>query len=147
MHLKSFLLWPFVAGSILLFGCSSFSGQSKAREALLGCWYGEDLQANLERRVGWLIERKQDGTFTVEFRSLGEQHLPIQTEEGYWSLTGNTYTTITATVAGDKVDTSNPQYTDVYEIKSKKGGEMSYYHPGTKQAFTAKKVACDYKAP
>lgn len=148
MHLKTFLLLPFLAGSIFLSGCASFPGQSKARDALVGCWYGEDTQANLEPRVDWLMNRKQDGTFTVEFRAReSSQNLPIQTEEGYWWRNGDTYTTITTTVAGEKMDTSNPQYTDVYEIISKKNNEISYYHPETKQTFTAKKVSCDYKAP
>ena len=115
---------------------------------LVGCWYGEDYQPVFQRKAGWLMNRKSDGTFTIEFRTVERGlHLPIQTEEGRWTYQNGKYTTATTNVAGESIDTSDPQYTDEYEVMSLSDTEMIYYHPGVKQTFVSKKVVCEYKAP
>ncbi len=93
----------------------------------------------------WLMNRREDGTFTIEFRTVkAGSRLPIQTEEGRWKYQDGRYTTITTIVKGKAVD---PHYVDEYELKSLSENEMTYYHLGIKQTFSSKRVGCDYQAP
>lgn len=40
-----------------------------ALPSVAGWWYGEGYQAALKLNMVWVIERRNDGTFTVDFRS------------------------------------------------------------------------------
>jgi hypothetical protein len=93
------------------------------------------------------MNRKPDGTFTIEFSATERGvELPIQIEEGKWSHKDGGYTTLTLRVAGNSIDPKDPQYTDTYEVKSIADGLFTYYHPKMKLAFTSKKVACERSA-
>ncbi len=143
------LLAAFICGASLhLAGCAPFGPQLRSNDPLVGCWYGEDYQPVFQRRAGWLMNRRADGTFTIEFRTVERGvSLPIQTEEGRWTHDNGQYTTFTTKVAGEEIDKTDPHYTDTYEVRSVNDVEMTYYHPGVKQTFRSKRVDCDYKAP
>ena len=148
MHIK-IALRTFIMGLIgLLIGCASPTLlRPEIHDRLIGCWYGEEYQPVLQRRAGWLMNRKLNGTFTIEFRTLERGHqLPNQTEEGYWAYRDGKYITKTTKVAGEAIDTADPQYSDEYDIQSLSENEMTYYHSGVKQTFKSKRVSCDYKA-
>jgi hypothetical protein len=145
--IRFFTAIAFTSCSMFL-GCSSVPIAPSSEEQLIGCWYGEDYQPLIQRYAGWLMNRKPDGRFTIEFRTIEKGvRLPIQMEEGHWTYRAGKYVTLTTRIAGEDVDTSNPQYTDEYEVKSINGSEMVYFHPGVNQTFKSRRVACDYQAP
>src|SRR5204863_110263 len=126
--------------SIYMAGCAF--PKADLPDPLVGCWYGEDYQPVFQRKASWLMNRRADGTFIIEFRTIElGLRLPVQTEEGRWTHKDGKYTTFTTKVAGEEVDTSDLHYTDEYEVRSLNDIEMTYYHPGVKQTFTSKKVA------
>jgi hypothetical protein len=128
---------------LVLSACASVPNVSVQIDPLVGCWYGEDFQPVLQRKAAWLMNRRADGSFTIEFATVGQgKQLRIQVEEGRWSHENDTYTTVTTKVGGESLDTIDPQFTDVYEITLLADGVMSYYHPKMKMAFTSKKVSC-----
>jgi len=131
---------------LLLIGCSSVPpGPENTADHISGCWYGEDYQPLFGNKAGWLMNRKKDGTFSIEFRTVkAGERLPIQTEFGEWKFENGKYITITKVVAGKIV---TPYYVDEYEIKSLGSSEMVYFHSGVKQEFSSKRVSCDYQAP
>lgn len=93
------------------------------------------------------MNRRADGTFSIEFAANERGvDLPVQSEEGKWHHKDGMCTTLTLRVAGNSVDTKDPQYTDTYEVKSLVGGLLTYYHPKMKLTFTSKKVACERSA-
>ena len=130
----------------LLAGCSSTPPTaSSVRSSLEGCWYGEDYQPVFRARSGWLMNRKADGTFSIEFRAVGSgPHTAIQTEGGRWGYADGKYTTVTTVIDGKAVE---PPYVDDYELKSISDSQMTYYHAEMNMTFTSRRVACDFKAP
>ncbi len=91
------------------------------------------------------MNRKTDGTFTVEFRTIGASpHTAIQTEGGHWAYSDGKYTTITTVIDGRAVD---PPYVDEYEVKSINKNQMTYFHVEMNMTFTSKRFACDFEAP
>ena len=134
-----------LSSALALFaGCSSDLPKPSPNDPLIGCWSGEDFQPVLQRKAGWFMNRRPEGIFTIEFAATERGvALPIQTEEGRWTHHDGTYTTVTTRISGNPVDSKDPQYTDVYEVKSVAGGVMTYYHAKTKLTFTSKKVPCE----
>ena len=149
MRLEHMLLAFFLSAFGITAECSSSQpGVPKNQDQLAGCWYGEDFQPVFQRRASWLMNRKPDGSFTIEFRSIEKDvQLPVQTEEGRWSYSAGKYITITTRVADEAVDPSDPKYTDEYQIKMVGDSEMVYFHSRAKQTFRSRRVVCDYKAP
>lgn len=126
-----------------LAGCEPAFPRPSGNDPLVGCWSGEDFQPVLQRKAIWFMNRRPDGTFTIEFTATERGVLlPIQTEEGRWSHKDSTYTTLTLKVAGHQVDSNDPQYTDVYEVKSINDGVLTYYHAKMNLTFTSEKVEC-----
>jgi hypothetical protein len=134
----------FSLGLALLIGCSSDMPKPSFDDPLIGCWAGEDFQPVFQRRATWFMNRKGDGTFTIEFAAI-ERGIAqsIQSEEGRWSHQGSSYTTRTTKVGGNPVNIENPQYTDTYEVQSVAEGVMTYYHPIVRMTFTSMKVSCE----
>ncbi len=89
------------------------------------------------------MNRRPDGTFTIEFSSTERGvTTPLGVEEGRWSHTDGKYTVRTLKVKGKEAN-----YTDVYEVKSTNSGTFTYHHAKSKQTFTSEKVACAPSAP
>ena len=157
--------------SYLLFGLISGCSHTPPttgldRSRLEGCWYGEDYQPAIQNRAGWLINRKADGTFSIEFRTVGSgshiatrtetdgtisieirmvgsgSHIVIQTESGHWAYSDGKYRVITSVIDGKAVE---PPHVDDYVLKSISDTQMTYYHVGKKITFTSKRVGCDFK--
>ncbi|MDR3481761.1 MAG: hypothetical protein P4L91_13730 [Burkholderiaceae bacterium] len=128
----------------ILIGCSSVPpDSSRLTNRLVGCWYGEDYQPVFGQKAGWLMNRHEDGTFTIEFRTVkAGQNMHKQTEKGNWKYHDGRYTTITTSVAGVNIE---PYYVDEYEIKSLTENEMTYYHDKAKQTFSSRRVNCDHE--
>jgi hypothetical protein len=131
-----------IAVSIGLISCSTAPTPTTDRAALIGCWAGEDFQPALGQSAQWVMNRRANGTFSIEFKSSDGS---IQPEEGTWAQSGNGYTTVTTKIGGDPVDTNDPQFTDTYEVRSAAGGVMEYYHAKANIVFKARRVACETK--
>lgn len=142
-HTPALILFALAA----LAACSSDLPKPDPNDPLVGCWSGEDFQPVFQRKAQWFMNRRADGTFVIEFsaneRGVG---LPVQTEEGKWNHKDGVYTTVTLRVSGRSVDSSDPQYTDSYQVKSVVDNLLTYYHPKMKLTFTSKKVACERSA-
>lgn len=110
-----------------------------------GCWYGEDFQPAMGQSASWLMNRKPNGTFAIDFWSWAPSgQLRQQSESGRWSATKDTYTTVTTHLDGKPV---KEPFVDTYEIKSFDGIEVVYFHPKAQQTFKSKKVSCDEAPP
>lgn len=130
---------------LFLIGCANVPpGQEVTADHLSGCWYGEDYQPLLGSKASWLMNRKKDGTFSIEFRTAtAGERIPVQIESGDWKYENGRYITITKVVAGKAV---TPYYVDEYEIKLFASNEMVYFHTDIKQEFSSKRVSCDYRS-
>lgn len=106
---------------------------------LIGCWEGKDFQPVLGQTAQWMMQRRSDGSFEIEFRSTGRRP---QREAGKWKVEGNTYTTMTLTINGSPVDVRDPQFTDVYELRDLTADSMAYFHAKANVTFRSIKVAC-----
>jgi hypothetical protein len=115
----------------------------------MGRWYGESLtKDNLTQK--WLIERRLDGGFTVQFKQLkGKKTVYTQTEFGLWGVSGNVYFTISREALYEgrviplEVETSNPY--DAYEILYLDAFTVRYRSLDSGDIFESKKVTADYK--
>jgi hypothetical protein len=110
---------------------------------LIGCWQGHDYQPVLGQSATWLMQRKPDGTFQIEFHSSSQ---PIQREAGRWKVDGEKYTTITMSIDGVPVDARDPQFTDIYLLREVTAESMTYFHARMNITFKSKKVACQNNA-
>ena len=111
----------------------------------IGCWYGEDFQPVMGQSSSWLMNRKSNGTFEIEFWSWAPTgKLNRQTEAGRWTSTKENYTTVTTAIDGNLLQKS---YADSYEIRSFNGNEVVYFHSQAKLTFKSRKVDCDYVPP
>ena len=112
---------------------------------LVGCWHGEDYQPAMRQSAAWLMNRKQDGTFNVDFWSWSSSgRLNKQAEAGRWISSREIYTTITTEIDGQVLQES---YVDDYEIRSFDGTDMAYFHVKAGLTFKSKKVSCDFVPP
>ena len=128
--------------ALLCVGFSSCNTTTKSegqQSRLVGCWLGEDFQPVMGESAKWLMHRKLDGTFEIEFRS---RDGTVQREEGTWVDQGSRYTTVTLRIDGEPVDVNDPQFTDTYEIRSVTAGFMEYHHTSMNITFKAQKVQC-----
>ena len=133
--------------TLALTACSPDFPKPNPNDPLVGCWSGEDFQPVFQRKAKWFMNRRPDGSFSIEFAANERGvDLPIQVEEGKWNHKDGVYTTLTLRVAGRSVDAKDAQYTDTYEVKSVVDGLFTYYHPKMKLTFTSKKVACERSA-
>jgi hypothetical protein len=106
---------------------------------LIGCWQGQDYQPVVGETSTWLMQRKQDGTFQIEFRTPSR---PAQHETGLWKVDGQIYTTVTMTINGKPVDLDDPQFTDAYLLREVAPVSMAYHHSRMNVTFRSTKVAC-----
>lgn len=93
----------------------------------------------LGQTTTWLIQRKSDRTFQIEFGAPGEAN---QRETGRWAVDGQTYTTITSTINGKAIEPLGRQFTDVYLLRDVTSNSMTYYHVRMNLTFKSVKVAC-----
>lgn len=121
------------------------SAPASSASEFIGCWHGEDYQPVLRQSATWLMDRKQDGTFKIEFWSWSTSgSLGKQTELGRWTTKGNTYTTVTTEIDGEVI---KDPYVDDYEVRSFDGTEMVYFHSRSGLIFKSKKVSCQFVPP
>lgn len=117
--MSRYLVVFFLSVLAVLAGCVAEIQKPSLDDPLIGCWAGEDFQPVFQRRAAWFMNRKADGAFTIEFAAIERGiALPVQTEEGRWSHKAGTYATRTTKVGGRLVDPEDPQFTDIYEVKS-----------------------------
>jgi hypothetical protein len=137
-HRAVFFVLPFPL--FVLAACSSSLQSETLNDPLVGCWQGEDFQPVLQKKAEWLMNRKPDGSFIIVFATL--ERGPIQREEGRWTHKDGKYTTVTTKIEDKPIDVSDPQYTDIYEVKMLDANFMTYHSTRMNLTFTSKKVAC-----
>lgn len=147
--------------AILLAGCASTSAiervkpddekASSQREMMVGTWYGEAPLKDGGQRL-WLIDRKQDGTFMVEFLMMeagGEQWR--QAEAGIWGYSAGIYFTKTMAIGSrdllSAVDPTNANYDDTYSVKSLTADALSTESLTTGNTFSVKRVPSSFILP
>jgi hypothetical protein len=118
---------------------------------LVGKWFGS---LNLEGggKYMWIMERKNDGTYRVQFRVKDPSGKIInKIEVGEWGVSGNIYFTI---YKGDleegkivPVDTTDPTYRDAYQILKLTSENFEYEALDEVARFSARKVASDFTFP
>lgn len=110
---RSILLRAAIAAALLtLAGCGAEDVTTKTRTGLVGIWLGHG-QPGETRNVVYLINFRDDGTFTSDFReyegcNVTQNHI----ESGTWSVKENVQDIVTTVVDGRKVN-----FTNVYTIE------------------------------
>ncbi|WP_152527632.1 MULTISPECIES: hypothetical protein [unclassified Afipia] len=120
-------------GVLLAFLFSSVAGAAD----LEGYWYSEGYQPFARQYMQWMIHRKPDRSFIVEFRHYRNCELSKrQTEGGIWIATQKGWRTETKTINGSH---SKEPLIDDYEITKGSDLEIEYKHVATGQVWTARK--------
>jgi hypothetical protein len=89
---------------------------------MIGLWYGEGYQPLFKSRFQWLMDRRADGTFEVEFRHYEECRLTYRSvETGTWSADSAQYVSRTLTINSRPVNVEH-----VYRIARHSDDEMDY---------------------
>lgn len=137
---------PLLVSCLALAGCQTpapvspiAAPQAQAEMSLAGCWEGQDYQPVMGASPVSRMHRRADGTFIITFSLPG---YPAKVETGAWTLSGNTYTTLTRTIDGQTVDITEPSYTDEYVVEEWSPTSMTVRHPPTNAVFRSRKVAC-----
>lgn len=129
----------------------SGSTRQKKWAQLIGKWFGSlDLEGG--GKYTWINERKNDGTYKVQFRitdASGKKEEFI--EVGEWGVSGDIYFTIyKGDLEGGKiipVDTTNPTYRDAYRILNLTNDIFEYEGLDEGSRFSVRKVAPNFTLP
>ena len=118
---------------------------------MVGKWYGEQPAKEGGKRQ-WIVERKRDGTYKINFRVYRETgELSESAEVGQWAVSGPVYLSMfRGRVRGNNivpVDPSDPYNYDAYEILELNDEIFKYRHYELGATFTLKKVAEDFEFP
>jgi hypothetical protein len=120
----------------------------KAREQLLGKWYGDQVLKDGTRQR-WLITRSSEGAYISEFETTDVTgKSDRQTEIGYWGIRYPIYfTTVQYFKEGDRsypADTRDPSLYDAYRVMNLDDSGFRYrsYTSGT--VFEVKRVDYDF---
>ncbi len=121
------------------------------REMLVGKWYAENPTKEGQIRKS-LIERRLDGTFTVQFQLYeNEKKVLDQVEAGYWGISNYIYFTITREMlSGVKfrpVDTKNATFYDGYNILELTHQFFRYTSLETSTEYIVERVPSNFKLP
>lgn len=115
---RSFLLRARIAaaslalGGFALAGCGGEDLTTKTRNGLVGIWVGHG-QPGETRNIVYLINFRDDGTFTSDFREYeGCNVTQDHVESGTWTVKENVQDIVTTLVDGRKVN-----FTNVYTIE------------------------------
>ena len=112
-----------------------------------GYWYGRGYQPELRKTMEWLVIRRSDGGYAVEFRDYNNCQLKsVHVETGRWTVSGNIMTIKTLTVDGHPVP-DTPYYTDRYDILELDDDKMRIVHERTKQEWSLQRVPPDFTFP
>lgn len=115
------------------------------RQLLIGSWRGEAPVKTGGKRT-WIIERKSDGTFQVDFTHTDQKGMVFkQSEAGIWGTSAGYYFTATRAYVDSrgatKVDTTDPTFYDVYKITKLSSDEFEYRNLSTGNQFVTKRVS------
>jgi hypothetical protein len=121
---------------VLLLSASCGASQQPVTQSVAGLWFGEGYQAALRTNTSWLMNRKDDGTFRVEFRRYQDCVLVFQqVEEGRWKQDGLRYSTATRSIDGQPFEAD-----DEYRIDEITGTTMRYMHIRSNNQFEARRI-------
>jgi hypothetical protein len=119
-----------------------------AASPLEGSWFGERAEPGTGDLIQWLVHRRSDGTYTIEFHVYRDCNLPdIWREAGIWRFSENLYFTVTLEVAGTPTDVNNPFYQDTYRVESITPTEMRYTHLKSGRAYSVRRVEREFVFP
>jgi len=115
----------------------------------IGKWYGHSIVTGNKKRE-WLNERKNDGTYTIYFKTIDEEgNVEVQIEIGEWGISGDIYFSIfkKGIVDGKSFTgtSTDPYNRDAYKILKLDENEFVYKHIKFKDIFVTKKVSNDFE--
>ena len=116
---------------------------------LTGKWYGYNTLNNGLKRE-WIIDRTNDGYYSVEFRTIDKDGIVNkQIENGEWGVSGNVYFTIFKSFvidgSEDISDSTDPYNRDTYKVLKLNDKTFEYKHFRTGEKFRVIKVDSTFK--
>ncbi|MDH3595982.1 MAG: hypothetical protein OEM93_14155 [Rhodospirillales bacterium] len=119
-----------------------------AASPLEGSWFGERGEPGTGHLIQWLVHRRSDGTYTIEFHIYRDCSQPeIWLETGVWRFSKNLYFTMTLEVDGTPTDVDNPFYQDTYRVEGITPTEMRYTHLKSGRAYSVQRVEREFLFP
>ena len=107
-------------------------------QTLDGKWLGRDgPQAEV---ACWLIDRKVDGTYAVEFLVRERPGLVKHVETGTWHRAGVRYITVAETFDGQPIKVERVKRTAAYQIEYVSNESFVYFDVPTKVRFRVQRV-------
>ncbi|PHS70357.1 MAG: hypothetical protein COB23_04385 [Methylophaga sp.] len=106
---------------------------------LVGYWKGSKTYPSEDETQQWLVDRRADGTYTIEFTftyANGESYKSV--EQGLWSYSGCLYSVII-----NNIDGSDVLYQEVYRVNSVDENKMKYTNYRTGTEFEVFRVEVD----
>lgn len=123
--------------AMLLLAVSTVVSQQPTNQSVAGLWFGEGYQPALQMSTTWLMNRKDDGTFRVDFRRYRDCVLVFQqVEEGRWKQDGLRYFTTTTSIDSQPFEAS-----DEYRIDEISTVTMRYTHLKSNNQFEARRIS------
>lgn len=103
--------------------------------AFVGRWMGNQYVEGRDFTQQWVMDRREDGTFTIEFSINDGFTIQRQTETGTWSYANCLYKTVTLTVGG-----YSSHYTDAYHVRALSDAFMEYVHVASGRVYQSFRV-------
>ena len=121
------------------------------RGFLIGRFLGEAPTTDGSYRY-WIVDRKADGTFRIDFRNILASGVPqMHSEVGIWGNSGGIYFTATRGFAeGTQVypaDTTDPSLYDTYRIVGVTADGFEYENLSTGNVFKVRRIGADESFP
>ena len=139
-----------VASTALVLAVSGFASPAKPvqtasseRQALVGHWFGDDVQPSTGRPTKWLMDRRADGTFTVRFKEPAPSVVSLETG----TRSGALYRTQTMSVNGVVTDPDDPYYYDEYLLEEVGADRIVYVHRKNQARYRSRRVGSDFRIP
>lgn len=100
---------------LILFVAFLFASTARGAGPVAGWWYAEGVEKG--SALQYIVERRDDGSFTAKIRGESECHYDEPSEEsGRWSYRDGILFNVTEVVAGHPVDGSSETYRDSFRV-------------------------------
>ncbi|MDH3588562.1 MAG: hypothetical protein OEQ74_04090 [Gammaproteobacteria bacterium] len=118
------------------------------RDKMVGKWLGESDSGDGKLRLT-LVERRENGTYTLTFRTYEGHNYEEAVEVGLWGISGPVYFTIMrGWMTGGRFapsDTTRAYYYDAYKIIQLDNATFEYQSVETGNRFVNRRVGDDFQ--
>lgn len=144
-------VWPLAAAALALVACGapphSTTAAGRIEPRLVGTWYGNaSLVDDATSRGDGIITNTGDGRFSATFRVCSEGVLLSVKETGSWSVGSDAQTTVTETVDGNPVPSSD-YYIERYRLTWLSTDQVEKTDLKHGQVYHSRRVAPDFQPP